>query len=199
MKEFPTKDDAQHWLDVLKSLNNKKLLRGQFDLLKSASANRKATQEVYEKILASKQVFVPEDNPAYIQKPTEGKDIFNDLFPKDQPKQEPDLPLSTVRVPHTCLDKMKLLGSEGPVIGELWGWQHKTLGWRATTIITHDGQEDFSELPTASDMLTHLGFIRCGMGTGDPELTPEDKVKMQSIAGDQPVIAIVVSYPASCL
>ncbi len=43
MKEFPNKEDAIHWLDVMTALSNKKLLKGQIDLLKTAAANRKAT------------------------------------------------------------------------------------------------------------------------------------------------------------
>ena len=58
MKEFPNKEDAIHWLDVMTALSNKKLLKGQIDLLKTAAANRKATQEANEKIMHSSQTSV---------------------------------------------------------------------------------------------------------------------------------------------
>ena len=196
MKEFPNKDDALHWIDLLKALNNKNLLKGHFDMMKTAAANRKGTQEAYEKILASKQVFVPEEDPNFQQKPCEGKDIWDNLFTRYEEPKKPAFPESTVHVPSNSIEKVKLDGYKAPQVGELWGWEHQQLGWRVTDIITHDGTGDFSDMAGDSS-LVHLGFIRCCHG--ESELNDDDKKKMQSIAGKQPVIAIVITYPASLL
>ena len=194
VKEFSAKNDALHWIDVLKALNNKNLLKGQIDVMKSAEASRKATQEAYEKIIAAKQVFVPEQDPAFVSKPSEGKDIWGDMFKKFEEPKKPDHPSATVRLPQVCLDKMKLLGFDAPTVGEMWGWQHPTLGWRVTTVYTHNGSSeyDFDDIPTGPHMLTRLGFIRCG---GEPELTDDDKTKLRAIAVEHPALAIVISYP----
>lgn len=179
-------------------MNNKKLLKGQADLMKAAAANRKATQEAHDKILAAKKVFVPEENPAFQQKPSDGKDIWADMFTKYEEPPKSELPGSSVRLPQVCLEKMKVIGFEASqVVGELWGWQHKTLGWRVNLICTHDGSagKAFDDIPDQGpESLTHLGFIRCGMD--GPELTEADKTKLRSMAHGQPVIAVVVTYPA---
>ena len=108
--------------------------------MKAAAANRKATQEAHDKILAAKKVFVPEENPAFQQKPSDGKDIWADMFTKYEEPPKSELPGSSVRLPQVCLEKMKVIGFEASqVVGELWGWQHKTLGWRVNLICTHDG------------------------------------------------------------
>ena len=53
----------------------------------------------------------------------------------------------------------------------------------------------FDDIPDQGpESLTHLGFIRCGMD--GPELTEADKTKLRSMAHGQPVIAVVVTYPA---
>eukprot|EP00435_Cladocopium_sp_Y103_P057316 s12_g19.t1 len=138
VKEFPVKQDALHWLDLLKSLSNKKLLKGQAHVMKAVAANRKATQEAYDKILSSKKIFVPEENSAYQKNPSDGKDIWTDMFPKYEEPEKPKFPLSSIRVPQASLEKMKLMGFEAPpVVGELWGWQHKTLGWRVNLIVRY--------------------------------------------------------------
>ena len=196
MKEFPNKDDAAHWIDLLKALHNKNLLKGQFDLMKTAAANRKASQDAYEKILAAKQVFVPEQDPNFQQKPCEGKDIWGNLFTKYEEPKKPAFPESTVRVHSNSIEKVTLDGYKAPLVGELWGWHHQQLGWRVTDIITHDGSGDFSGMAKDSS-LVHLGFLRCAHG--DSELSDDDKKEMQSIADKQPVIAIVITYPASLL
>jgi hypothetical protein len=166
--------------------------------MKAAAANRKATQEAHDKILAAKKVFVPEENPAFQQKHSDGKDIWADMFTKYEEPPKSELPGSSVRLPQVCLEKMKVIGFEASqVVGELWGWQHKTLGWRVNLICTHDGSagKAFDDIPDQGpESLTHLGFIRCGMD--GPELTEADKTKLRSMAHGQPVIAVVVTYPA---
>lgn len=127
---------------MVTALNNKKLLKGQIDLLKTAAANRKATQEAYEKIIQAKQVFVPEDNPAFVKKPAEGKDIYSTMFEKHSEPTKPKFPESTIRIPQTCLDRVMVMGFKSPVIAELLGWQHNTLGWRVTDFITHSHTDD---------------------------------------------------------
>ena len=79
-------------------MNNKKLLKGQADLMKAAAANRKATQEAHDKILAAKKVFVPEENPAFQQKPSDGKDIWADMYTKYEEPPKSELPGSSVRL-----------------------------------------------------------------------------------------------------
>ena len=202
MKEFPNKEDAIHWLDVMTALSNKKLLKGQIDLLKTAAANRKATQEAYEKIIQAKQVFVPENNPAFMKKPAEGKDIYDTMFERYSEPPKPKFPESTIRVPQTCLDRLMVMGYESPVIAELLGWKHSTLGWRVTDFITHTGdiETDLNDILNASS-LTHLGFIRCG--PNDPELTDDAKNKLKRISenldSSAAAMAIIVTYPASHL
>jgi hypothetical protein len=72
----------------LKSLNNKKLLKGQYDLMKSVAATRKATQEAYDQILKAKKVLVPEQDPQYMKNPSDGKDIWGTMFtPYEAPKK----------------------------------------------------------------------------------------------------------------
>eukprot|EP00435_Cladocopium_sp_Y103_P050344 s918_g15.t1 len=193
VKEFANKDDAHHWLDILKSLNNKKLLKGQFDLMKSAEATRKATQEAYDKILKSNKVLVPEEDPQFMKNPTDGKDIWGTMFKKYEEPKKPDHPTSSIRVPASSLERAKLLGFEGSLQGELFGWRHQTLGWRVTSILTHHGNSDLDFHQLAKEGLAYLGFIRC-----DPdshELTESDKKKLGAIAENHPALAILVSYP----
>ena len=182
---------------MLKSLNNKNLLKGQFDLLKKAASNRKATQEAYDKILHAKQVFVPEDNPTYVKNPSEGQDCWKAIFTKYEPPPKPDLPESSIRLPQSCVDKIKLMGYEAPVVGELFGWKHQLLGWRANMILTHPRSENMDDIAPESDDFVHLGFIRAGFE--QPELTECDKKRLRSIAEKRPAIAVVISYPATSL
>ena len=187
---------------MVTALNNKKLLKGQIDLLRTAAANRKATQEAYEKIIQAKQVFVPEDNPAFVKKPAEGKDIYSTMFERHSEPTKPKFPESTIRIPQTCLDRVMVMGFKSPVIAELLGWQHNTLGWRVTDFITHSHTDDlgadFNEILKGSG-LTHLGFVRCG--PNDPELTDDDKNKLKRISenSSEAAMAIIVTYPASQL
>ena len=201
MKEFPNKDDALHWLDVLKSLSNKNLLKGQFDLMKSAAANRKATQEAYEKILNSKQVFVPEENETFVKDPSKGADCWGEMFKKYKPPEAPAFPESCIRIPSSCLEKMKLVGFEKPIVGELFGWNHQQLGWRVNLVLTHAGDsvafEDVAEISSDPHCAAHLGFIRCGFE--EPDLTHYDKTRLREISDKHPAIAVVVSYPATNL
>jgi|OrbCmetagenome_4_1107370.scaffolds.fasta_scaffold82443_2 hypothetical protein len=187
-------------MDVLRSLNNKNLLKGQFDLMKSAAANRKATQEAYDKILQAKQIFLPEDDASFLKNPADGEDIWSKLFPKYEAPEKPTLPPSSIRLPSTCLEKVKLLGFQELLYGEIFGWEHRQLGWRATTILTHDGKSsvNLDGFPVGDETLDYIGFIRCGGDSTD--LTDDEKVKLRSIASeDKPAVGIVVSYPASQL
>lgn len=176
---------------MLKSLKNKNLLKGQFDTMKSAAANRKATQEAYQKIIESKQVFVPEQDPAFVNNASEGKDVLKSFFVPYEPPKKPAHPASSIKMPQSCLEKIKVGGFSTPLVGELYGWEHQTLGWRVNMVLTHQGDEDVQDLATGGGNLVHLGFVRCG---GNPELTDEDRAKLRSIAGHHPAIAIVVSY-----
>lgn len=171
--------------------------------MKTAAANRKATQEAYEKILNAKQVFVPEENPLLQRKASDGTDIWKTMFSKYEEPKKPDFPPASIGVPQVCVEKLKLLGFQQPVLfGELLGWRHETLGWRVNSIYTHNGDDDlvFDEIfPTVSgsDTFIRLGFVRCG-GDG-PDLTDLDKKKLRSMADKHPVIAMIISYPASHL
>jgi hypothetical protein len=164
--------------------------------MKSVAATRKATQEAYDQILKAKKVLVPEQDPQYMKNPSDGKDIWGTMFTPYEAPKKPDHPTSTIRVPGSSLEKLKLLGFEAPIQGELFGWQHQTLGWRVTSILTHPTHQDSCEQDfhaLAKDGVTYLGFIRC-----DPdahELTENDKKKLGAIADKHPALAILVSYP----
>lgn len=197
VKEFKLKEDAQHWVDLLTSLDNKKLLKGHFSTMKEAAATRKATQEAYEKIMSSKQVFTPESSKAWQRTSSEGKDVWNSMFSKYAAK-EATLPGAFVRLPQNSMDKLKELGFDHEIFGELFGWKHKSLGWRATNILTHtgDAEDIFSNETQAGMNLSHLGFIRCKPVDQPPDLLEDDKAKIVRHLEHQPkILVIIVTYP----
>lgn len=196
VKEFKAKDDAQHWVDILHSLDKKKLLQGHYSTLKQAAANRKATQDAYEKILNSKQVLKPEDSAAFQKDHADGKDIWADMWTK-YVHPTATLPSSSVSLPRNCMDKMIECGFSEPIYGELLGWKHKQLGWRAVEISTHPGDCELHAANRAAELkLSHVGFIRCTAQLGEPNFTAEDKEKLKNIAGKTGVgLAVIVGYP----
>lgn len=195
VKEFKVKADAEHWIDLLKSLEGKKLLKSNIALMKMADATRQATEAAYEKIIQAKQTFTPESEPTLKHSHQGGKDIWATLFPKYKETPESTLCSPQVRVPQTSLEKLKVMGFSNPVVGEIFGWHHNSL-WRGINIITHDGNGDIDNIGIGSD-LVHIGFIRCSGEDAEP--TEKDKQKMRHLLqGTNVVACIIVTYPAPC-
>lgn len=196
--EFKTSDDAKHWVDILKALESKGLLKAHFATMRQAEANRKATQEAYEKIIAADKAFQPEDSKSFAKNPQEGKDIWANFFGQSQKKAEPSLPCSSIRFPKNSMDKLRELGYERELRGEILGWEHRTLGWRAVRVLTHTGidnaQEHLDKI-AADCKLTHLGFVRCVHTKEKPKLSDQDKTQLEALAKNNTVLAIVASYP----
>lgn len=109
IKEFKTKADAEHWIDIIKALHSKKLLQGHFDTLKKACANREATQKAYDSIINAKNVFTPESQPTWQYDPKNGKDTWATMFPKVQEVEE-KLPRSKVYMPSVLLEDATVRG-----------------------------------------------------------------------------------------
>lgn len=195
VKEFKVKADVEHWIDLLKSLEGKKLLKSNIALMKMADATRQATEAAYEKIIQAKQTFTPESEPTLKHSHQGGKDIWATLFPKYKETPESTLCSPQVRVPQTSLEKLKVMGFSNPVVGEIFGWHHNSL-WRGINIITHDGNGDIDNIGIGSD-LVHIGFIRCSGEDAEP--TEKDKQKMRHLLqGTNVVACIIVTYPAPC-
>ena len=113
VKEFEVKEDAGHWIDILRSLHNKNLLKGHYSTLKQAAANRKATQDAYETILHAKQVLTGEPCQTFKRCPGDGTDIYQAMWSKyKQPVRK--LPSSIVKIASNCLDRMREIGFKEP-------------------------------------------------------------------------------------
>lgn len=197
-KEFVVKGDAQHWADLVHSLQTAGKLKAHCSLLQKAEANRKATQAAYDQIMSGKGVFSPEDNPHFQNDPKLGKDVWATMFTRYQEPKE-SLPTSSVRVHKGSLEEITVMGSKKPIYAELLGWKHKLLGWRVTHILHHSGEEGVPEAVAqqVSDLgLVHLGFIRCmGGDSADPGLSQEDKTKLKTLSFTVPeAIAVIVGY-----
>ena len=143
-KEFKKKEDATHWFDTLRSLEAKGILKGHFAAMKQAEANRKATQEAYDKILSAQKMFVPEKDKSFARDPSKGKDIWKDMW-KEPAKPVTVLPHSKLRISQNCFEKVKELGFHGGQQAEVLAWSHKTLGWRGVQLLTHSGEPKVKE------------------------------------------------------
>ena len=204
VKEFPLKEDAFHWIDLLRSLDGKKLLAGHLDTMKQAAANRKATQEAYDKILNANKSFRPEESKAFQRHHKDGTDIWQSMWgPKESKDSKVEKPSSLVKLPKNSVDRMKELGAQNMVVGELLAWEHKTLGWRVATILTHAGDGDREETKKLVDeaastlKLAHIGFMRCDPRIFEqPDLREADTANLKAILEKQPLaLALVVTYP----
>eukprot|EP00438_Fugacium_kawagutii_P023228 Skav215522 [mRNA] locus=scaffold2213:106684:113665:- [translate_table: standard] len=96
VKEFKTKADAERWIDIIKALHTKGLLKGHFDTLKKACANREATQKAFDSIINAKNVFTPESSSTWQYDPKKGTDTWASMFPKAKEVEE-ELPRSGPR------------------------------------------------------------------------------------------------------
>ena len=200
VKEFDVKEDAGHWIDILRSLHNKNLLKGHYSTLKQAAANRKATQDAYETILHAKQVLTGEPCQTFKRCPGEGTDIYQAMWSKyKQPVKK--LPSSFVKIASNCLDRMREIGFKEPIYGELLAWQHQNLGWRIVEVLTHkgDAEGEAAAKKNAVDRdLAHVGFIHCSSEQEPPTLSKADSEKLKAIVErfDRGVgVAVIVGYP----
>ena len=197
VKEFQVKADAQHWADLVHSLQTSGKFKGHCSVIQKAEANRKTTQAAYDQIMSGKGVFSAEDNPNFQNDPKLGKDVWPTMFSRYQePKQ--DLPSSEVRVHKGSLEEITVMGSKQYIEADLLGWRHKTLGWRVTHILHHTGQKEAMEsvMQHAADLdLVRVGFIRCTGDSSKPEFTDSDMAKLKSLSSTVPeAVAVIVGY-----
>ncbi|CAK8990851.1 unnamed protein product [Durusdinium trenchii] len=197
VKEFKLKADAEHWADLVHSLETAGKLKGHISIIQKAAAHRKATQEAYDQILAGKGVFTPEEDPHYQYQSKDGQDVWASMFSRYQEPKKTK-PEAGIRVHKGSLEELLVLGSKKHILGELLGWCHKLLGWRVTLILTHAGEDGALEAvqQKASDLdLQHIGFIRCTADAATPELSDADKSKLQKLREEVPKsVAAVVGY-----
>eukprot|EP00435_Cladocopium_sp_Y103_P075265 s374_g55.t1 len=200
IKEFKTKSDAEHWVDIVKALKQKDLLKGHFATLKQAAATREATQKAFDSIVNAKNVFVPESEKTFQYDPATGKDVWSNMFSKFEDVPD-DLPKSKVWLAQVSLQELMVQGFSSPVYADVLAWKHRLLGYRGIQLVTHQEHEtamnEVQECATHRD-LTYVGFIRCiSSSTDQPTLAPKDLEKLKHIASKNSGvgIAIIVTYP----
>ena len=198
VKAFKLKADAQHWAGLVTSLQRQGRLRGHLAVIQAAEANRKATQDCFDRIMKGDGLLQPEDNPAFQQSPSKGKDVWSEFFAAYAEKH-PTLKFARVRVHKGTLEELLVKGSQKPMIAELLAWQRKTLGWRVTRILTHANEEGAQkavrDFVQQSADLTHVGFIRLTADATTPVLTPDDIDKLKRIyKSTKEALVAVVGY-----
>ena len=200
IKEFKLKSDAEHWVDIVKALKHKDLLKGHFATLKQAAATREATQKAFDSIIHAKNVFVPESQKTFQYDPAKGKDVWSNMFSKFEDVPD-NIPKSKVWLAQVSLQELTVQGFSSPVYADILGWKHKMLGYRGIQLLTHGEHETATEEVrecATGRKLTHVGFIRCiSSSTDQPTLAPKDLEKLKDCASKNSGvgIAIIVTYP----
>jgi hypothetical protein len=140
IKEFKLKSDAEHWVDIVKALKHKDLLKGHFATLKPAAATREATQKAFDSIVHAKNVFVPESQKTFQYDPANGKDVWSNMFSKFEDVPD-NIPKSKVWLAQVSLQELTVQGFSSPVYADILCWRHKMLGYRGIQLLTHEEHE----------------------------------------------------------
>ena len=128
--------------------------------VREAASTREASVKVFDEIQSHKHNFQAEEEAAR-KVPASNESIFASMFPEAE--QSPKMPEAVVRLHRGSFDWLKLHGSNEPFEAILLGSEHRSMGWRATSIILQDA-------PVAADLvdqakksgLTVVGHVRCG-------------------------------------
>ena len=80
VKEFKSKEDAQHWAALAHALEVRGKLRGHISVIQKAEANRKASQDAYDKIIKADGLLQAEDDPVFQKQPADGEDLWHRFF-----------------------------------------------------------------------------------------------------------------------
>ena len=193
IKEFKLKSDAEHWVDIVKALKHKDLLKGHFATLKQAAATREATQKAFDSIIHAKNVFVPESQKTFQYDPAKGKDVWSNMFSKFEDVPD-NIPKSKVWLAQVSLQELTVQGFSSPVYADILGWKHKMLSYRGIQLLTHGEHETATEEVrecATGRKLTHVGFIRCiSSSTDQPTLAPKDLEKLKDCASKNSGVGI---------
>ena len=198
LKEFKVKEDARHWAALVQSLERRGRLRGHIAVIQAAEANRKASQDAFDKIMCGEGLLQAEDNPHFKQKSEEGKDVWGEFFTAFEEKH-PALRPSKVKLHKGSLEELLVQGSKKALVGELLARNHKSLGWRVTRILTHSNEtgaaEAVSDYVKESGDLMHIGFVRMSGDDSLPALTHDDMGKLKKLyKANKEAVAAVVGY-----
>ena len=194
------KSDAEHWVDIVKALKHKDLLKGHFATLKKASATREATQKAFDSIVHAKNAFVPESQKTFQYDPADGKDVWSNMFSKFEDVPD-NLPKSKVWLAQVSLQELTVEGLSSPVYADILAWKHKMLSYRGIQLLTHEeheygrgsGMRNWPRSDACGIHQVHLFFYS---STDQPTLAPKDVEKLKDIASKNSGvgIAIIVTY-----
>ena len=198
VKEFKSKEDAQHWAALVHALEVRGKLRGHISVIQKAEANRKASQDAYDKIIKGDGLLQAEDDPVFQKQPADGEDFWHRFFTTFEEKH-PALRTGHVRVHKGSLEELLAQGSQQAMVAEMLGFKHKLLGWRVRRMLTHVNEDGAAEavaaFAQASGDLSHVGFIRMTGDESVPTMTEADKEKLNNLRKNVPeAIAVIVGY-----
>ncbi len=153
-KEFKTRSDANHWLDIMETLGTQNKLKGKLAYVRKAAATRKATHETYDVIVNLQNAAEAETNPVYAKPSGEGLDSFAAMFSRFVPGPKPEemMPESDVHVAKGIFQEAVYMGSRTPFLAAVSGVEHKGV-WRGNRLSVLSDSEAGRPVP---DTKLHL-------------------------------------------